>query len=430
MHTFAQKQNQPPQPASCLARPHVATPVSNHQHDTVLNVQRTIGNQALQRMLQTKLIVNTPGDIYEQEADRVADQVMRMPNPMASNVQRQSEPETLVRRKTAADSQRQTAPNVVHDVLRSTGQQLDTSTRSFMEPRFGHDLSRVRVHNDREAASSAEAIGARAYTVREHIVFGPQQYDMATGDGRRLLAHELAHVLQSPDHGVADNVVKRDDHKGSRRRRPKVPAKKPAPCKIAKAQIRPIFFKNDPGQKDPSPTGKSLEPRLKEANRIWGKCGIEFNAAKARVVEDSQSKVAGKDNAELNVVEQAHSKKKGSGPQVFFLDNDLSAFGGGRTGPNVGDTVATGDDAKIMLSDHGSNDRLLAHELGHAMGIAFHPDAAKYLPTNSIMQPSGVSKTNPDLVTSIMCSILTWPATTDHKCWKVDSDDKATFDEQ
>jgi hypothetical protein len=138
------------------------------------------------------------------------------------------------------------------------------------------------------------------------------------------------------------------------------------------------------------------------------------------------SKIAGKDDAELNVVQRAYGKK-GTGPQVFFLDNDLSAFNGGRTGPNVGDSMATGDNAKIMLSDHGSNDRLLAHELGHAMGL-LHPDAMTYLPNNSIMQPSGAGKTNPDLVTDKMCRILAWPPKLDEKCWHVDPDEKATFD--
>jgi hypothetical protein len=124
----------------------------------------------------------------------------------------------------------------------------------------------------------------------------------------------------------------------------------------------------------------------------------------------------------LNKVQNAYGKK-GSGPQVFFLDNDLSAFGGGRTGPNVGDSMATGDDAKVMLSDHGSNDRLLAHELGHAMGL-LHPDAMTFIPKNSIMEPTGISKTNSDVVTSVMCSAIAWPPKTDRKCWHVDPDPK------
>jgi TIR domain len=91
------------------------------------------------------------------------------------------------------------------------------------------------------------------------------------------------------------------------------------------------------------------------------------------------------------------------------------------------DSMATGDDAKIMLSDHGSNDRLLAHELGHAMGL-LHPAVMPYIPNNSIVQPTGAGKTNPDLVTDKMCRVLTWPAKLDEKCWHVDPDNKATFD--
>jgi hypothetical protein len=85
--------------------------------------------------------------------------------------------------------------------------------------------------------------------------------------------------------------------------------------------------------------------------------------------------------------------------------------------------MATGDDAKVMLSDHGSNDRLLAHELGHAMGL-LHPDVMTFIPKESIMKPSGISKTNPDLVTDTMCRLLVWPPKTDPNCWHVDPDPK------
>lgn len=437
MTTFAQKQNQPhKQESSSFARskPTILRPHHHHHHAEELEVELTsttaprFGHDFSRipihapaaEMVRAKLTVNTPGDIYEQEADAVAEHVMRTATPQDPNVQRQTEVENLIQRKTIGDAQGQSAPPIVQEVLHSSGQPLDSSTRDFMQPRFGHDFSRVRVHTDREAASAAQAIGARAYTVGQHIVFGPGQYDTTTGDGRRLLAHELTHTLQSDVHASADNIAKRDKDKG----KPKVPPKKTEKCQMAKAQIRPIFFRNDPGKDDPNPTGKSLEPRLKEANRIWGKCGIEFTAAEPRMVEDSVSKIAGNKREELTVVEKAYAKKKGTGPQVFFLDNDLTSFGGGVTGPQN----QTGDDARIMLSDHGSNDRLLAHELGHAMGIGFHPDAAEYLPNNSIMQPSGVNKTNPDLVTDRMCRLLTWPAKTDEKCWNVDADDKATYD--
>jgi uncharacterized protein DUF4157 len=87
-------------------------------------------------------------------------------------------------------------PSIVHEVLRSPGQPLDPATRAFMEPRFGHDFSQVRVHTDAKAAESAQAVNALAYTAGRDVVFGPGQYVPETNDGRRLLAHELTHVMQ------------------------------------------------------------------------------------------------------------------------------------------------------------------------------------------------------------------------------------------
>jgi hypothetical protein len=87
-------------------------------------------------------------------------------------------------------------PPIVHDVLRSPGQPLDAETRSFMEPRFGHDFSNVRVHTDGKASESARAVNALAYTVGRNVVFGTNRYALGTSEGRRLLAHEMTHVLQ------------------------------------------------------------------------------------------------------------------------------------------------------------------------------------------------------------------------------------------
>jgi hypothetical protein len=87
-------------------------------------------------------------------------------------------------------------PPVVNEVLRSPGQPLDATTRAFFEPRFGHDFSRVRVHTDAKAEESAQAMHARAYTVKSDLVFGGGQFAPSTIPGRRLLAHELTHVVQ------------------------------------------------------------------------------------------------------------------------------------------------------------------------------------------------------------------------------------------
>jgi Domain of unknown function (DUF4157)/Lysine-specific metallo-endopeptidase len=162
---------------------------------------------------QPKLTVNTPGDAHEQEADRVADQVMRMREGDAPIVQRMPiTPLGSVQRKCAdceqeeqaqrketggGDASGKAAPSIVSDVLSSGGgQPMDGGTQQFMERRFGQDFSQVRVHTDSRAAESAGAIQARAYTSGRDIVFGAGEYQPSSSEGQRLLAHELVHVGQ------------------------------------------------------------------------------------------------------------------------------------------------------------------------------------------------------------------------------------------
>jgi hypothetical protein len=89
-----------------------------------------------------------------------------------------------------------TAPPLVHQVLGAAGERLHPAARSYLEPRFGHDFSTIQVHTDATAAASAEAVGARAYTVGNHLAFAAGAYAPHTEQGRRLIAHELAHTLQ------------------------------------------------------------------------------------------------------------------------------------------------------------------------------------------------------------------------------------------
>ena len=104
--------------------------------------------------------------------------------------------ESSLQRKTNNHGEPSRAPSIVNEVLRSPGNALDTSTREFFESRFDHDFSGVRVHADSNAAQSAEAVNALAYTVGHHIVFGTHQYFPQTPSGRNLLGHELTHVMQ------------------------------------------------------------------------------------------------------------------------------------------------------------------------------------------------------------------------------------------
>lgn len=153
--------------------------------------------------IQAKLIVSQPNDSLEREADRIADVVMRMPEsplrrgPVSHRQKaRQEAASDLVQAKSAAVTAPITAPPIVNEVLNSAGQSLDAQSRGAMEQRFGHDFSRVRVHADTRAAESARAVDALAYTVGKSIVFGAGQFQPNSMHGQRLLAHELAHVVQ------------------------------------------------------------------------------------------------------------------------------------------------------------------------------------------------------------------------------------------
>jgi hypothetical protein len=139
--------------------PRAARTTENSRPHSLLRLQQDAGNLAVQELvrsgvIQAKLAVSNPGELEEREAEQVAEHVMR-----------------------------------------SQGHPLDPAALAYFEPRFGYDFSDVRVHTGRDAEESARIINARAYTLGEHIFFGGAQYRPSSSDGRRLLAHELTHVL-------------------------------------------------------------------------------------------------------------------------------------------------------------------------------------------------------------------------------------------
>jgi hypothetical protein len=154
--------------------------------------------------LQRKLTVGQVDDPLEHEADRIADQVV---GTAADGLAASRATTTQIGQKKTPDGARAPlgeAPALVHDVLRSPGHLLDAATRAFFEPRFGRDFSEVRVHSDARAGESANHINGLAYTVGNNIVFGPSRFAPGTGGGRRLLAHELAHVVQQGHAAAVD----------------------------------------------------------------------------------------------------------------------------------------------------------------------------------------------------------------------------------
>ncbi len=229
MRTFAQKPKGTQQTKP--AKPKISSRAKLGQSGEVglgLHLQRTIGNQAVQPLLdvnnarvdedattassprfvhdfsrisvyaqgpvrrQATLTVNTPGNVYEQEADRIAEQVMATPAHTAVR----GAPPRIQRFSGQSSGQINAAPASVDQALANPGRPLEPALRQDMEQRFGYDFSTVRVHTGSLAEQSALDVNANAYTVGHNIVFGAVRYSPGTQDGRRLLAHELAHVVQ------------------------------------------------------------------------------------------------------------------------------------------------------------------------------------------------------------------------------------------
>jgi len=139
-----------------------------------------------------KAPLGSPDDVHEREAEQTADRFMRM----AGSVPPRPSP-------SAAGPSTRPAANPAS----SGGAPLPTALRDEVESRFGHDFSHVRVHTNDDAARAASSVQARAYTLGNDIVFGAGEYAPATARGQRLLAHELAHVVQQ--HTTAPSVVRR-----------------------------------------------------------------------------------------------------------------------------------------------------------------------------------------------------------------------------
>jgi hypothetical protein len=213
-------------------------------------LQRSIGNQAMLRLmaqLASRSVRNEPGGDHEQEvapenmaaleASRgVAWDFSKIPvfPPVRPNLARSplsftAAPSQLSRKSTVYEELQRDpvspvapdriAPPIVHRVIGSSSRPLDHGSRNRFAPYFGSGLDAVRVHADSEAAASARAVRADAYTVGRHIVFGAGKYDPGTASGDGLIAHELAHVAQQrgqdpgPSHlsvAEADSVAEQE----------------------------------------------------------------------------------------------------------------------------------------------------------------------------------------------------------------------------
>lgn len=198
----------PPTPSAEKKR--VSSPAPTHDFDfskiSIMppSVKVTAPAHALGKVaVQPKLTMGQPNDVYEQEADRMAKQVFSMPRPERNDVSSTHHDLNRILRSSIPNAGIPKATTTLPDSFSSSilsmqgeGQSLPESTRSFFEPRFGHDFSQVSIHSDEKASKAAESINAKAFTLGNDIFFRKGEYQTETPQGKQLLAHELTHVTQ------------------------------------------------------------------------------------------------------------------------------------------------------------------------------------------------------------------------------------------
>ncbi len=220
--------------------------ISNQHHNqksSGLVFGQTNQSYFFKPVVQPKLTINQPNDEYEREADAMADKVMRMPDPSvnsnlffkpaAPSIQRKcahcEEEEKKIQPK-ESNSDTTIASPQTEDYINSLsgGRALNEKERKFFEPRMGYDFSDVKIHTAAEATKSAQSINALAYTTGNDIVFNEGQYAPDADKGRRLLAHELTHVMQQNSGKLQPKLIQRDPPPAS-----STPSPTPAPVPAA-----------------------------------------------------------------------------------------------------------------------------------------------------------------------------------------------------
>jgi hypothetical protein len=315
--------------------------------------------------LQPELAVGSADEVFEREADRVADEALAQRVAQAPGG-----PAPSVRRLTDTSGAGAMAlPQAVQQTLASTGSALEPSLRHDMERRFGHDFSQVRLHSDGLADQSAREVHANAYTAGRHIAFAAAAYAPQTSQGRRLLAHELTHVVQQAQ-GPTQRLQR--DSKD----------KTPPPPKIV----------------PPVEPGKTQKKAIDDARRA---AAIRTQRAmfRTRGIEGAQALVEAQALARIKFdwpepnMEQIGDVLAAMGSQVATVDIKVAGPGDQECGSRAG--YVRGFRAPIVLcaaffakgTTHESRIRTLVHEMAHLQRIGSADGSESYFPVFDCNSP-------------------------------------------
>jgi len=324
-------------------------------------------------VIQAKLSINEPGDHYEHEADAMADKVMRMTDssanaptffkPADSTLQRKcqacEEEDKHVHRKENSSEGTGSSHDLDNYVssLSSSGQSLPTSSRQFFEPKFGHDFSNVKIHTDSVAAKSAQSINALAYTTGNNIVFNSGQYAPESDSGKRLMAHELTHVVQQGA-AVQTKSIQREEKKDP----PKpCPATFTIPDNVYQG-IEDAWSKSNHGADTVTEHGGRI------VNDKTGKSVIRTGSGGGGGMSFPGEQAGDTTTGTLH--SHPYSKSEGSTSGVSFSDTDIKTFIGGSTGGNM--FVGAGSCDFIMnMVDSAARDKCKTEDISKRWNDAF-----------------------------------------------------------
>lgn len=423
MRTFAHKPEANQEATLKSAMPRRNHLGENREVGGILQLQRSIGNRAVGRLLQAhaqepeaqsptgalarfghdfsripvhaeaptniqlKPQLNTSGNAHEQEADRVAEEVMRMPEPQLQHTctgggfpESQNEQRTHEQLQTKSVEANHTgdmvAPPIVHEVLRSSGQPMDSATRAFFEPRFGHDFGKVSVHADMQASEAASAVNARAFTIGRDMVYGSGQYRPDSQSGLKLIAHELTHIIQQSGGGPGQRDV-------VQRKAPSAEVTSDKTSKTLNVTSNIVFYGSQVTDAIVSETASDIQ-------NVW-------NAAKGVVTYDGEKysvvfSITGECKTELTAAEVAAN----TDVKQNYIRVELKGW----KGHMISEYYVGGNAGLLLVEDvKGAGSTSEGHEYGHGLGLD-HPAAdesgqIKVTGQPGIMYPRG-SHVDPD----------------------------------